>query len=303
MHFGLISATAGVASLGQWKEVRSSRNTTPPRRWLIPKSLLVLCLDRSMREDGSAKLMVSVEANRKQFPSGRTFRWSKMIVNHEWWNQKKKENRGWIEELKFRQKNEGDRRGINNRILPEAITFQTRTNCFPLWSKLAQGQTMSNKMENTSYVAAETERSYRTLNVWGLWTSVLPTRGNAIWIWHCSCIWCVKLHFKWLVGAQVVVATAAARGFPSLILRSYCVLKERWKRRVELRKTQGLHWKNGKLNFYISATEQTLEDTKVKLRETSWWRTSPISYLVARQVLFCQMYWIKATSCDKFTLE
>lgn len=193
---------------------------------------------------------------------------------------KKKRKRGCIVELKFRQKNEEDRRGINNRILPEAIRFQTRTNRFSLWSKLVQGQTMSNKMENTSYVAAETERSYKTLIVWGLWTSVLPTRGNAIWIWHCSCIWCVKLHFKWLVGAQVVLATAAARGFPSLILRSYCVLKERWKRWVELWKTQGLHWENGKLNFYISVTtEQTLEDTEVKLWRTSWWRCSITSFL------------------------
>lgn len=64
---------------------------------------------------------------------------------------------------------------------------------------------------------------------------VLPTWGNTVWIWHYSCIWHVRRHFRRLVNAQVVLAAVAVRGIPILTLRNYCALKERWKRWVELK--------------------------------------------------------------------
>lgn len=56
------------------------------------------------------------------------------------------------------------------------------------------------------------------------------TWGNAVWIWHCACVWCVRHHSRCLVDIHVVLAAVAVRGVPILCLRNICVLKEGSKR-------------------------------------------------------------------------
>lgn len=66
------------------------------------------------------------------------------------------------------------------------------------------------------------------------WSLVLPTWGDTVWIWHHSRIWHVRRRFRWLAHTRVLLIAVAVCGIPGL--RNHCVLKERWKTWVNLKR-------------------------------------------------------------------
>lgn len=107
---------------------------------------------------------------------------------------------------------------------------------------ILQKQRLSKITEgNRGQLVCQSNLSYSTSLLQWLWVPellvvLLPTRGDAVWIWHHASIWCVRWHSRRLVNIHVVLAAVAAHGTPILSLRNHYVLKERSKRLVKLKR-------------------------------------------------------------------